>query len=388
MRMLLIVAVLGLSACAQERPEEVAAQEQPDEVASPVQPASDPPQVPLCMIGDSITWAQEGDWWRRYLIEEIPTLAFVGTHVGKFGYSHAGEGGNRTSLVLERMEEIPDCANYHLMIGINDSASATAQEQVDTVAAGTAERIVQIVEGLLAKPSCEHVFLASILPGWQEEKPFRDVAGSRTNELLREQLGEGVLADERVVWVEYEREIRPMEGWQQLMRIHPTIEGYGIVAGITADAIREELGLPEDLTAPVAAPGAGVRVVNLWEGGADGQSNWPLIAGWYTLSFDVGDVDEAGGTLVLRSVEEVDKPLEQRLEIAPGEANQRVKRDFMTGYEGYAYRRSHLRVEVDGAEVSRIVLEKTRPSGQASAYGEGSYIDTTTPPSPGELLEQ
>ncbi|HCA46737.1 MAG TPA: hypothetical protein DEP45_05065 [Armatimonadetes bacterium] len=299
MRMLLIVAVLGLSACAQERPAEVAAQEQVEVVAPAaqpqVQPASDPAQVPLCMIGDSITWAQEGDWWRRYLIEEIPTLAFVGTHVGKFGYSHAGEGGNRTSQVLARMEEIPDCANYHLMIGINDSASATSQEQVDTVAAGTAERIVQIVEGLLAKPSCEHVFLASILPGWQEEKPFRDVAGSRTNELLREQLGRGVLADERVVWVEYEKQIRPMEGWQQLMRIHPTIEGYGIVAGITADAIREELGLPEDLVAPVPAPGAGVRVMNLWEGGAGGQTNWPLIAGWYTLSFDVGDVDQAGG---------------------------------------------------------------------------------------------
>ena len=81
--------------------------------------------------------------------------------------------------------------------------------------------------------------------------------------------------------------------------------------------------------------------------------------------------------MVLRSVDEVAKPLEQRLEIAPGEANQRVQRDFMTGYEGYTYNRSHLRMEVDGAEISRILLEKTRPSGQASAYGEGSYIDAT-----------
>ena len=50
--------------------------------------AADPP---LCMIGDSITWADHGDTWRQFLLEQIPTLAFVGSHTAKLGYSHAGE---------------------------------------------------------------------------------------------------------------------------------------------------------------------------------------------------------------------------------------------------------------------------------------------------------
>lgn len=61
--------------------------------------ATTPPQVPLCMIGDSITWAGDGDYWRQYLVEQMPTLAFVGTHSAVLGYSHAGEGGNSTVQV-------------------------------------------------------------------------------------------------------------------------------------------------------------------------------------------------------------------------------------------------------------------------------------------------
>ncbi len=350
------------------------------------QPAGDAPQVPLCMVGDSVTWAGEGDTWRRNLIELIPTLAFVGTHTAKFGYAHAGEGGNSTWAVLARLDDIPDCANYHLMVGINDSAAATAVEDVERVASGTAERIAQIVQGLLAKPSCERVFLASILPGWQEEKPFRDVAGSRTNELLRAELEGGALDDERIVWIEYERRIRPMEGWQPLMRIHPSIEGYGIIAGITAGAIREALGLPEEIAPPQTRPGSGVRIDNLWDAEA-GHTTRPIIAGWYTLSFDVQQVDGDAAGLVLRSVEDVDKPLEQRLEIAAEDAGRRVTRDFFTGYEGYTYTRSALGMEVEGARISSVLLEKRRPGGEASVYGEGSYLDATTPFAPGELLE-
>ena len=350
------------------------------------QAPTEPPQVPLCMVGDSITWAGEGDTWRRNLIELIPTLAFVGTHTAKFGYSHAGEGGNSTPAIIARLDDIPDCANYHLMVGINDSAGATAAEEVERVSARTAGRIIEIVQGLLTKPSCERVFLASILPGWQEAKPFRDVAGSRTNELLRVELEGGALDDERIIWVEYEHRIRPMEGWQPLMNIHPSIEGYGIIAGITAGAIREALDLPEEIVPPVPAPGAGVRIDNLWDAEA-GQTTVPIIAGWYTLSFDVEQVDGDAGALVLRSVEDVDKPMEQRLEVAAADAGQRVTRNFFSGYEGYQYTRSTLTIEVEGARISRVLLEKTRPGGEASIYGAGSYVDCTTPPALGELLE-
>ncbi len=351
------------------------------------QAPTEPPQIPLCMIGDSITWAGDGDLWRAYLLEEIPTLAFVGTHSGRLGYAHAGEGGNSTRQVLARLDAIPDCPNYHLMIGINDSAAAQSAEQVDEVAAGTAGRIIEIVTGLLARPSCERVFLASILAA-QHTNEFRDAARSRTNELLRSELEPGgALSDERVVWVEYERPVRAMEGWRAIMPVHPRPEGYRIIAGILADTIRAELGLPGEIAAPVPVPGAGVRVVNLWQGDADGQTAIPIIAGWYTLSFDVTEVAAEGGAVTLRSVEDVDKPLEAAFTIGADRAGTRVSFELFTQYEGYAYRRSHLHMEVAGASIQRILLEKKRPSGHASVYGEGSYLDTQTAPALGELVE-
>ena len=73
------------------------------------------------MIGDSITWSGKGDYWRKELFEIIPRLAFVGTHTGTLGYSHAGEGGNSTGSVINRLAMIPNCPYYSLLIGTNDT---------------------------------------------------------------------------------------------------------------------------------------------------------------------------------------------------------------------------------------------------------------------------
>ena len=124
-------------------------------------------QIELCMIGDSITWAQEGDYFRKHLVAKVPNLAFVGVHTAKFGYSHAGEGGNRTGNVLARLNDvnnIPDSRYYHLLIGINDSNSAKDDNTVPIIARGTADRILQIIEGLLARKCTEKVFWGTILP--------------------------------------------------------------------------------------------------------------------------------------------------------------------------------------------------------------------------------
>ncbi len=349
------------------------------------QPASDPPQIPLCMIGDSITWAGQGDWWRRHLIEHIPTLAFVGTHSARFGYSHAGEGGDSTGRVLARMDDIPDCANYHLMIGINDSSAAKSAGQVDAVAEGTAGRIVEIVEGLLAKPSCERVFLASILPAYTDN-PFRDAAGSRTNELLRAEREGGALDDERIVWVEYEQPIRAMDGWEPLMKLHPTPDGYAIVATITANAIREQFGLPEEIATPEPLPGCGVRVVNLWDAETE-RTTQPIIAGWYTLSFDVEQIAGDAPTVTLMSAEDVEEPLNREFDLPADCVGKRLSFELYTGAERYGYTRSVLGLKVDGATIARVLLEKKRPGSEPSIRGEGSYIDATTPPAPGELIE-
>lgn len=345
---------------------------------------TEPPQIPLCMIGDSITWAGDGDYWRKHLLDMLPRLAFVGTHSAVLGYSHAGEGGNGTARILARMDDIPDCPYYSLMIGTNDNSVKDAN-LVQERSQQTAERIQQIVEALLAKPSVKLVFLSSIAPCFTDN-PLRDQTNSATNVILREKM-QTVFAGKNVVWVEYEHPIRAIEGWEPLIKLHPTKDGYRILARVLADAIIDALEIEDPLTVPAPHEGGGVRVENLWDA-ETGQTTVPIIAGWYTLSFDLKAVTGEKATITVRSVDrDTEKHLNQVFEMKPEQAGQRVQLDFMTGYEGYQYTRSQLEIAVEGCEIDRVLLEKKRPSAKASEYGVGSYIDTSQPPALGELVE-
>ncbi|MCE5238074.1 SGNH/GDSL hydrolase family protein [bacterium] len=346
------------------------------------QPATVPAQVPLCMIGDSITWAGEGDYWRLYLLEHLPSLAFVGTHSAVLGYSHAGEGGNSTHAVLARLNDIPDSPYYHLLIGTNDGRSPDPAKQ-DELARGCADRIVKIVQSLLAKPSVQRVFLGSILP-CQTNDPNRDVTNSKVNAILRPQIGT-LFPDGKVVWIEYEQPIRAMVNWGPMILLHPTKPGYQVVAKITADAIRAALKLPEAIAAPTVQPGAGVQVVNLWAGERTTQ---PIIAGWYTMSFDVQTVGAGGGTLLLTGAGEGDKQARLKFAVPADSAGKRLTWNLMTGYAGYGYTTGPLTMSLTDCTLDRILLEKRRPSGLASAYGTGTYLDTTTPIRPGEVVSR
>ncbi|NCO42322.1 MAG: hypothetical protein COZ06_27875 [Armatimonadetes bacterium CG_4_10_14_3_um_filter_66_18] len=346
--------------------------------------ATDPPQLPLCMIGDSITWADEGDYWREYLLQRIPRLAFVGTHSAKLGYSHAGEGGNGTQAVLNRLDAIPDCPFYALEIGTNDN-NIREEAQIEDRAAATAARIEAIVRGLLKKPSVQKVFLGSVLP-CQTDNPLRDRTNSATNVQLRKRL-ESAFPEGRVVWVEYERPIRALDNWGPLIRLHPTKEGYQVLARILAGAIAAALDLQDTATVPTARSGCGVRVDNLWEDATE-QPRAPVIAGWYTLSFELTEVAGDKPSVTVRSVgESIAHPFAQAFPVAPGEVGKRVTLNFFTQYEGYGYTRSKMTVAAEGCEIGRVLFEKRRPSGEASDYGKGSYLDVRSTPRPGELIE-
>ncbi len=345
---------------------------------------TDPSQIPLCMIGDSITWSGDGDYWRKHLLDMLPRMAFVGTHSSVLGYSHAGEGGNSTARILARLDDIPDCPYYSLMIGTNDNSVKDAN-LVQERAQQTAERIQQIIEGLLAKPSVKLVFLSSIAPCFTDN-PLRDQTNSATNVILREKM-QTVFAGKNVVWVEYEQPIRAIEGWEPLIKLHPTRDGYKVLARILADAIIEALDIEDPLTVPAPRQDCGVRVENLWDAEV-GQTTVPIIAGWYMLSFDLKTVTGEKPTVTVRSVDrDTEKHLNQLFEVKPEQAGQRVQLGFMTGYEGYQYTRSKLEIAVEGCEIDRVLLEKKRPSAKASEYGVGSYIDTSQPPALGELVE-
>jgi hypothetical protein len=350
-----------------------------------------PPQIPLCMIGSSITWFGYGDYWRKYLLEDIPTLAFIGTHSAALGYSHAGEGGNTTRQVLDRMDAIPAARYYHLLIGTNDN-NVYEESLVYERANRTAENIAQIIEKLLEKPGVRKIFLGTLLPcdsdapATRPANPLRMKANLITNALVWYNLQYAPYRN-KIVLVDYATPILNNPEWRTLIRLHPTREGYLMVADTLAKAIREELDLTGHIAPPVMEKGMGVSVVNLWEGGADGATTQPIIAGWYTLSFDLLDAQAEASVTVSSKEKDIPFPLNETFPIQPEHVGTRVERVLYTKVEGNDYTRSHLTLDVRNATVDRILFEKMRPSRKASVYGSGHYVDTVSKASPGELLE-
>lgn len=347
-------------------------------------------QVELCMIGDSITWANNGDWFRKHLLEFMPELAFVGTHTARFGYSHAGEGGNRTGNVLKRIDDltnIPNSRYYHLLIGVNDSASGNTDEKVPVVSRGTADRIMQIVEKLLSRPATELVFLGTIMPcssdARDKAKPedvqkflFRDKTASATNALLRKDVPARFGA--KVVLIEYENRLRARDDWKEIIHLHPSPEGYKVVAAIAAEYLKK-------YTKPDNKPlsSFGVEVTNLWN--AETKRTAPLIAGWYVVSFDVkkADGDKLKFKLASCNPDKLRAPLKMDFSL-PAKAGQRVQFMFMTGYEGYKYNQSSIEITDMNGEVENVMVEKMRPSLKASVYGKGVFVDYVSPMALGE----
>ena len=332
------------------------------------------------MIGDSITWAEFGDHWRKELLTHLPNLAFIGSHTACFGYSHAGEGGNTAARVLARLEDIPDCPYYNLHIGTN-SNSVKEKEKVLPQAKATAATIIEIVNGLLVKPSAEKVFLSSIMPCYTDN-PLRDICNHETNKILKAEFAQ-VFPANKVVWVEYEEPIRKVPGWEKIILLHPTPEGYAFIAGITAKAITEALNVQPG-QAPARPANTGVRVVNLL--GADRTTVCPIIAGWYTLSFKVDSIAGENPQVELRG-QDRQLPTPFNLDIPVKSGKEYVCKRFYTEAEGYGYTRDYLLIEARDCTISEILLEKMRPSRQASVYNMKSYIDTVSPCSNGELLE-
>jgi len=346
-------------------------------------------QVPLCMIGDSITWAQEGDCWRKHLLRNVPELAFVGTHTARFGYSHAGEGGNSTPGVLARVDDpnrVPDCPYYHLMIGANDSSAAACAADVSRVASNTVANVWKIVDRLLARPTTRKVFLASILPLRVAKRPYRDVAGSKANELMRAEVGRRYPSD-RVVWVEYEKPLRrDLDAWYgKGDLVHPHEKGYETIAALFAPQLA---ALVPSAASPVSDfRSCGVAVENFWDESA--SATRPLVPGWYVLSFAASR--EGSCKVRLRNRTDDPKGVYDKTFDLVLKAGVRGEFEFMTGYDGYGYRVSPFFLEATDAEgrpvpVSEVQVEKMRPSRKASRYGRGSFVDAVSPICAGEMI--
>ena len=349
-------------------------------------------QVPLCMIGDSITWAEQGDCWRKWLVRKVPAVAFVGTHTACLGFSHAGEGGNSTLGVLSRVDDryrVPDCPYYHLMIGINDSSAAACEADVPRVASNTVASIWKIVDRLLARSTTRRVFLGSILPCRLARRPYRDAAGSKANELMRAELGRRYPAD-RVSWVEYEKPLRrDLAAWLGTGDfLHPHDGGYRTLADLLAPEIAAIVPVaPAQDGSSAARPAFGVRVDNLWE--AEKNISRPLLPGWYVLSFTAPKAGRYKAHLRNRGAAP-DSTFDKTFDLEQ-KTGGRCEFAFMTGYDGYGYRVTPFVLDVTDGEgrpvpVTEVQVEKMRPTRKASHYTRETFVDTCSPIGPGELL--
>ena len=345
-------------------------------------------QAQLCMIGDSVTWAQAGDHFRGEFLKLFPRLAFVGTHTGILGYSHAGEGGDNTRRLLQRVndpERIPDAPYYHLLIGVNDAGGAKKDEQSEKVAEATVQRITQIVHTLLKRKGTQKVFLGSILPspfGPKGESTVRERTGSLINAKLRAKFNTLFPAD-KVVWIEYEKPLRAqLDVWKSrkvLHGAHPTAQGYKMLAAIAVPVLKREM------TLPAAAPAkgkAGISVTNLWN--EEKALSAALIPGWYTLSMELDNCDEV--QFELFSLLTPARKQFKKTYTLKGKKGTRAELHFMTGYQSYGYDRAPFKITFLKGKARKIQIEKTRPLKRASIYGQGTFIDTTSPIAAGELL--
>ena len=325
----------------------------------------------------------------KELLKHIPELAFIGTHTAKFGYSHAGEGGNTTHRVLARLDDptrVPNSRYYHLLIGVNDSSITKNMADVEKNAKPIAERILKILDNLTARPGTDKVFWGTILPCAVEGKKTpeaiakferRDATASAVNKILREAVAK---YGDKVVTIEYEKPLRELKNWPELIRLHPSPAGYEVIGNIAAPYIKK-YAKPANET----MSNFGVEVTNLYL--AKRKCTRPLVPGWYTVSFDVKKVDgnKLSLTFASRSPSQYKTPLDYKTTVA-AKAGERVYVNFFTQYEGYGYNMSPVVITASNGEIDNIMVEKTRPSQKASVYGVGTFVDSTSPISLGEKL--
>ena len=345
-------------------------------------------QIELCMIGDSITWWNMGDCFRKEALKVLPNLAFIGTHTGRFGYSHAGEGGDNVRWGLKKRindkNRVPDARYYHLLMGVNDSAGTRKDEDIAKNARLIADALKERVSVLLTRPTTEKVFLGTIFPCVHDHHPkvddamkeryrLRDLTASKVNEYLRAEVPAEF--KDKVVLVEYEKVLRARDDWKKIIRLHPRPEGYAVVGPILAEYVGK-YAVPENK--PLKK--FGVEVTNLWD--QEKNAMKPILQGWFLMSFDVKEVVDGHVSLKLQMVNEPHKgykPYEKTVRI-PAKPGDRVQFEF-EGRNAYVIQ---LEVQDLQGKIDRILVEKMRPSKKASVYGVGTYVDSTSLMSLGE----
>ncbi len=187
--------------------------------------------VSITTVGDSITWAHYGQYYRYKLWQLNTNYRFIGSRTDIFGFGHEGEGGDVTPYVLKRMDDIvPNSQNYILLIGANDIKLDSFSFEK------TFNNIVTIVNKLKDKNRYCRIFVCTILPCNSEifvnkNKMTIDDYNQKVNVLLRKKYSSGSV--KRVTLINTEKLFRSKKNYLDLLfwdGLHPNHIGYGLLA--------------------------------------------------------------------------------------------------------------------------------------------------------------
>lgn len=174
-------------------------------------------------VGDSITWWNDGRYFRCTLLNHGLRATFLGSRIDTFGYRHDGEGNDTSADVIARLSFIPDSENYLLMIGTNDLS-----KKIDTV-----NNINTIASTLAARGPRATVLVSTLLPRFDE---FASAAID-VNAKLREV---PLICPEQCKLVDIAAEVERLPEWRSVLLpdgIHPTRGGYEAIAPIVVDIL-------------------------------------------------------------------------------------------------------------------------------------------------------
>jgi len=168
----------------------------------------------LDTIGDSITWAHDGEKLRCMLDEQNIGYDFSGYYLDKYGYRHDGHGGDTTIDVLNRVGTIPKADIYSILLGVNDNRFKSPIK--------TYVNLMKIASKLYEKNKKAIIYISTLLPITKESNKFND----EVNSLLRNGLN---CQNCKLIDLGYYFESQP--NWEKLLvdGVHPNLDGYKVI---------------------------------------------------------------------------------------------------------------------------------------------------------------
>ncbi len=169
----------------------------------------------LDTVGDSITWFDDGKYFRCLLRDYGLTYDFKGAHTDPFGFGHDGEGGDTTDLVLQRMTSIAVADGYFLLIGTNDQITPEK----------TVANIKLIAALLKNKNANSTVYISTVLPRTDD----LNQRNQKINALLKKQAN----FCDKCVLVDLGGMFYSTPNWPNYFLpggLHPNYKGYELMA--------------------------------------------------------------------------------------------------------------------------------------------------------------